>query len=146
MLALTLGRYSQRISILQALANGMATRVRTHLEATLKLEPKHADAHIALGLYHAEIVAKMGSLLAGVTYQASGDAVAHALSARAQARSRHRRLRKIEYANGLLLLDAKRHREQADQLYTAAAACEPADAMEQLDVERAQRCLHGPAP
>ncbi len=141
MLALTLGRYSQRISILQALANGMATRVRTHLEAALKLEPKHADAHIALGLYHAEIVAKMGSLLAGITYQASGDAALEHFR-RALKLVPGSPIAKIEYANGLLLLDAKRHREQADELYTAAAACEPADAMEQLDVERAQRYLH----
>jgi len=141
MLALALGRYSQRISILQALANGMATRVRTHLESALKLEPKHADAHIALGLYHAEIVAKMGSLLAGITYQASSDAALEHFR-RAVKLVPASPIAKIEYANGLLLLDANRHREQADELYTAAAAGEPADAMEQLDVERAQRYLH----
>ena len=47
MLALALGRYSQRISILKALANGIATRVRSHLDITLKLAPEHAEAHIA---------------------------------------------------------------------------------------------------
>ncbi len=140
MLALVLGRYSQRISILKALANGMATRVHSHLETALKLEPKHADAHIALGLYHAEIVAKMGSLLAGVTYQASGDAALEHFR-RALKLAPASPIAKIEYANGLLLLDARRHREQADELYTAAAACDPADAMEQLDVERARRYL-----
>src|SRR5271169_2099047 len=74
MLALALGRHSQRISIVKALADGIATRVRTHLDTTLALEPRHAEAHIALGLYHAEIVSKIGSLLAGLTYQASREA------------------------------------------------------------------------
>ena len=60
MLALALGRYSQRISIVKALASGIATRVREHLDSTVKLEPRHAEAQIALGLYHAEIVAKVG--------------------------------------------------------------------------------------
>jgi tetratricopeptide (TPR) repeat protein len=138
MLALALGRYSQRISIVKALADGIATRVRIHLDTALKLEPRHAEAYIALGLYHAEIVAKIGSLLAGLTYQASAEvAIEHFRHAiKLVPRSP---IAKIEYANGLLLLDANQYREQAAELYASAAATEPADAMEQLDVARAQR-------
>lgn len=58
--AQALGRYSQGISIAKALAQGLAGRVRASLERTLALEPKHADAHIAFGSYHAEIVGKVG--------------------------------------------------------------------------------------
>jgi len=138
MLALALGRYSQRISIVKALASGIATRVRAHLDTTVKLEPRHADAQIALGLYHAEIVAKVGSLLAGLTYQASsGAAIEH--FQRAIKLTPRSPIAQIEYANGLLLVDASKYRKQADELYASAAACEPQDAMEQLDVERAQR-------
>ena len=140
MLALALGRYSQRISIIKALANGIATRVRSHLDITLKLAPEHAEAHIALGLYHAEIVAKIGALLAGLTYQASGEAALEQFR-RAIKLTPRSPIANIEYANGLLLLDAQKHREQAQELYARAAATEPADAMEQLDVERAQRGL-----
>ncbi|HUI59622.1 MAG TPA: hypothetical protein VLX90_05340, partial [Steroidobacteraceae bacterium] len=50
MMALTQGRYSQRISIVQALADGLATSIRAELEATLELESRHAEAHVALGL------------------------------------------------------------------------------------------------
>ncbi len=138
MLALALGRYSQRISIVKALANGIATRVRSHLDVTLKLAPEHAEAHIALGLYHAEIVAKIGALLAGLTYQASGEAALEEFR-RALKLTPRSPIANIEYANGLLLLDARKHREQAQELYARAAAAEPADAMELLDVERAQR-------
>ncbi len=139
-LALVLGRLSQRISVLKALAEGLAGRVRVLLERTLELEPRHADAHIALGLYHAEIVGKLGTLAARLTYGASAKAAIehfrHALKLAPGSAIAH-----IEYAQGLLLLDARAHRAQADQLYERAAACKPADAMEALDVERARRAL-----
>jgi tetratricopeptide (TPR) repeat protein len=138
MLALAMGRYSQRISILKALSSGIATRVRSHLDTVLKLEPRHAEAHIALGLYHAEVVGKVGSLLARLTYQASADAAVEHLR-RAVKLTPASPIAQIEYANGLLLLDADKNRQQAQELYAHAAACEPADAMEQLDVERARR-------
>lgn len=137
-LALALGRYSQRISILQALADGLATRVRKHLETTLQLEPRHAEAHLALGLYHAEVVAKLGGLMARLTYGASADTAlehfAKALKLAPQSPIAH-----MEYAHGLLLLDARGNRERARAHYELAAACEPADAMEELDVARARR-------
>jgi tetratricopeptide (TPR) repeat protein len=138
LLALVLGRYSQRISILKALGAGLAGRVRNHLERTLQLEPQHAEAHVAFGLYHAEIVGKLGALAAALTYGVSRDAAIehfkHALEF-----APHSPIVHIEYANGLLLLDAGRYREQARTLYATAAAFEPADAMERLDVERARR-------
>ncbi|MFI4891284.1 MAG: hypothetical protein ACHQIL_12200 [Steroidobacterales bacterium] len=140
MLSLAMGRHSQRISILQALANGIATRVRTHLEATLKLEPRHAEAQIALGMYHAEIVAKIGALLAGLTYQASRDASMGHFH-RAIKLTPAAPIALIEYANALMLLDAHANRDQAQELYARAAAIVPADAMEELDVQRAQRHL-----
>jgi tetratricopeptide (TPR) repeat protein len=140
MLSLALGRHSQRISILQALANGIATQVRNHLDATLKLESQHAEAQIALGMYHAEIVAKIGSLLAGLTYQASGEAALEHFR-RALKLTPGSPIALIEYANGLTLLDANAHREQAAELYARAAAVKPGDAMEELDVQRAQRHL-----
>ena len=138
MLALALGRHSQRISIVKALADGIATRVRAHLDATLRLEPRHAEAHIALGLYHAEVVAKIGSLLAGLTYQASREAAIDHFR-QAIKLTPASPIAQIEYANGMLLVDANKFREQANELYARAAALEAGDAMEQLDVERARR-------
>jgi tetratricopeptide (TPR) repeat protein len=137
-LALALGRYSQGISILKALAAGIAGRVRTHLERTLDLEPQHAEAHVAFGLFHAEIVNKLGSLAAGLTYGASAEAALTHLR-RAAKLAPASAIIHIEHANGLMLLDADRYREQARQLYAEAAALEPADEMERLDIERARR-------
>jgi tetratricopeptide (TPR) repeat protein len=138
MLALVLGRYSQRISILKALAEGLAGRVRSHLERTLALEPRHAEAHLALGLYHAEIVSKLGGLAAGLTYGASRNAAVehfrHAVRLAPASPIIH-----MEYGNGLMLLDGERARGEASTLYEQAGACEPVDAMESLDAKRAQQ-------
>jgi tetratricopeptide (TPR) repeat protein len=134
-LALVLGRYSQRISILKALAAGLAGKVREHLERTLELE-----AHVAFGLYHAEIVNKLGSIAAGLTYGATGRAaLEHFRQALALAPASP--IIRMEYAHGLMLLDPDRNREQAQTLYEQAATCQPADEMERLDVARARRGL-----
>jgi len=141
LLALVLGRYSQRISILKALAEGLAGRVRSHLERALELEPRHAEAHLAFGLYHAEIIGKLGALAAALTYGASRDAALEHFG-RAARLAADSPIVLMERANGLLLLDARRYRDEARALYAQAAALVPSDAMERLDIERAQR---GPA-
>jgi len=80
----------------------------------------------------------MGSLLAGLTYQASRKAALEHFQ-RALKLTPESPIAHLEYANGLLLLDAGSNREQALELYRQAAELEPADAMELLDVERARR-------
>ena len=71
--ACALGRYSQGISITQALAQGFGGKIKDALNAAIKLEPKHADAYAAYGSYQAEIIDKVGSLMAGMTYGAKKD-------------------------------------------------------------------------
>jgi tetratricopeptide (TPR) repeat protein len=137
-LALVLGRYSQRISILRALAQGLAGRVHSHLQRTLALEPRHAEAHVALGLYHAEIINKLGALAASLTYGASRDqAIEHFQQAIKFAPKSP--IVNMEYANGLRLLDAQHYHAQIATLYQQAAACKPLDAMERLDTDRASQ-------
>ena len=81
--AQALGRYAQEISIAKALAQGIGDKVKASLDKTIKLEPRHAEAHIALGAYHAEIVSKVGGMLAGLTYGASREeAIRHFALAR----------------------------------------------------------------
>ena len=137
MLAFVIGRYAQQVSIVKALAQGIGTKVRNALDRTLELEPKHADAHIAIGLYHAEIIDKVGALAGRLTYGAdAATAVKHfeqALKLNPDSAIAH-----MEYANGLLMLHGDKKKGQAVELYRKAAACKPADAMERLDVEQAK--------
>lgn len=140
MLALVLGRYSQGISVVKAVAAGLAGRVRAHLDRTLALEPRHAEAHVALGLYHAELIGKLGSMAAALTFGASKDAAQEHFK-QALKLAPGSPIVHIEYAHGLMLLDASKHRATAEQLYAQAAEIEPLDAMEALDVARARRGL-----
>jgi len=135
-MAYGLGRYSQGISIAKALAHGLGARVKKALETTIELAPKHADAHIALGVYHAEIIDKVGSLL-GRTQGASKDAgLAHYKTAlRLNPTSA---IAMVEYANGLVMLEGEKRMKEATTLYEDAAGCEPLDAMERLDIEMAK--------
>jgi TPR repeat protein len=44
----------------------------------------------------------------------------------------------IEYANGLVMLEGDKKLKEATRLYEQAAAAQPIDAMERLDVELAK--------
>lgn len=140
--AYALGRYSQDISILKALAQGIGGKVKTSLDATLALAPRHADAHIALGVYHAEIIDKVGALVGALTYGARADAaIAHfkkALELNAGSA-----IARVEYARALLMLDRRANAAAAAALYRQAASLAPHDAMERLDIERATQELTG---
>lgn len=135
--AFVLGRYAQRVSIVKALAEGIGGKVRNALDRAVELQPAHADAQIALGLYHAEIIDKVGALAGRLTYGADAEkSVAH--FERALKLNRASAIAHMEYANGLLMLHGDRQKKKAVELYRKAAACAPADAMERLDVEQAK--------
>jgi hypothetical protein len=103
----------------------------------LKLAPKHADANIASGSYHAEIIDKVGALLGGVTYGAKKDVGLKHFET-ALKLNPDSAIARIEYANGLVMLEGKKALAKAEKLYEEAAACEARDAMEKLDVELAK--------
>ena len=119
---------------------GIATKVRAALDETLSLAPKHAEAHTALALYHAEIINKIGAMIGGLTYGAkASEAEKHikeALKLTPASPIAH-----IEHGNVLLLLDEKRNEDAAAAAYEKAAKCKPLDAMEALDAAYAQEQL-----
>ena len=135
-MAYALGRYSQGISITKALAQGLGGKVKSALETAIKLAPKHADAHIALGAFHAEVIDKVGSLL-GRTQGASKDAGLTMFNT-ALKLNPSSAIAMVEYANGLVMLEGDKKMKEAEKLYADAAACDPKDAMERLDVEMAK--------
>lgn len=135
--AFALGRYSQCLSVAQALAQGIAGKVRASLDSTLTLAPKHAEAHTALGLYHAEIVGKVGGMLAKLTYGASA-AEADKQLQQALKLTPDSPIAWIEYANALLLLHGDKREDDAAAAFDKAARCKPRDAMEALDAAHAR--------
>ena len=135
-MAYAIGRYSQGISVTKALSQGLGTKVKAALETTIELAPKHADAHIALGAFHAEVIDKVGSLL-GKT-QGASKAAGLAMFQQALKLNPSSAIAMVEYANGLVMLEGDKRMKEAEKLYADAAACSPADAMERLDVEMAK--------
>ena len=135
--AYALGRYSQGISVVKALSQGLGGKIKASLEQALKLAPKHADAHIALGTYHAEIIDKVGAMIGGMTYGAKKETgVEH--FGKALKLNPDSAIARIEYANGMIMMLGKAKMNEAEKLYQEAAKCKPADAMERLDVELAK--------
>lgn len=135
--AYALGRYSQGISVAKALAQGLGGRIKASLEQAIELQPRHADAHIALGTWNAEIIDKVGSMVGGLTY-----------GAKKEKGEKHFRtaldlnpdsaIARTEFADGLAMMFGRSRLKEAEELYAAAVAHEPADAMERLDVEAAR--------
>jgi tetratricopeptide (TPR) repeat protein len=138
--AFAMGRYSQGISIGKALAMGLAGKVRSSLDATLKLAPRHAEAHTALGIYHAEIIHKVGAMIGGLTYGAkASEAETHmktALKLTPDSPIAH-----VEHANMLLLLYGAKKEDAAAEAFETAGKLKPHDAMEKLDQEYAKAQL-----
>jgi len=138
--AFALGRYSQGLSIAKALKQGIAGKVRASLDAALELAPKHAEAHTALALYHAEIIGKIGAMIGGLTYGAkTAEAESHiktALKLTPDSPIAH-----IEHGNVLMLLHGEKQEDTAAAAYEKAAKLKPADAMEALDAAYARAQL-----
>lgn len=138
--AFALGRYSQGLSIAKALKQGIAGKVRDSLDTALDLSPKHAEAHTALALYHAEIIGKIGAMIGGLTYGAkAAEAESHiktALKLTPDSPIAH-----IEYGNILMLLHGDKKEDAAAAAYEKAAKLKPQDAMEALDAGYAREQL-----
>ena len=135
--AYALGRYGQGISVVKALAQGFGGKIKDALTRAIKLAPTHADAHIAYGAYQAEVVNKVGGLVAGMTYGAKKDSAIEHFQ-KAVKLNPDSAIARIEYANGLILLFGKEKLDEATKLYEQAAKMKPMDAMERLDVELAK--------
>ncbi len=137
--AYALGRYAQEISVARAMAQGLGAQVEAALHRTLQLAPRHADAQLALGLFHAEVIDKIGPRLGP---QQGGDRDEGLRLLRAGlAANPGSAIAKMECADGLVMLLGDAAIGEADRLYAEAAQCEPRDAKEWLDVQRARAAL-----
>ena len=92
----------------------------------------HADAHIALGAYHAEVIDKVGALIGGMTYGARKD-IGLQMYRKGLALNPDSAMARLEYACGLVMLEGDPNNPEATRLYQQAAAVEPLDAKERLD-------------
>jgi tetratricopeptide (TPR) repeat protein len=135
--AYALGRYSQGISI-QSAGQGLGRQDQGKSRAgAMTLAPKHADAHIALGTWHAEIIDKVGSLVGGLTYGAKKEASEKHFRSALELNP-DSAIARTEYADGLVMTFGRSRLKDAEKLYDEAIKCTAVDAMEYLDLAAAK--------
>lgn len=132
-----LQHYSQGISVAKALAQGLGNKVKHSLERAIALSPRHADARIALGAFHAEVIDKVGPLIGGMTYGAKKDMALRLFQEALQLQPASA-LGRTEYANALIMLEGEIRMAEATILYEQAARATPLDAVQYLAIEMAQ--------
>ena len=117
-------------------------------EATLALDPGHALAHLALGGWNADIVARAGGLPARVMYGATKKEAA-ARFERALELAPESKVVLLDYALRLPKLDGKKGRERAQELLSKAVGLPVGDVYEGFVHERAVaelKALEGEQP
>ena len=135
--AYALGRYAQGISVARALAQGLTGQVRAGLDRTIALNARHADARLALAVFHAEVIDKVGEMVGSITHGARREDSLR-LFDESFALHPHSVIGRIEHANALLMLGGAAHAARATELYEQAAHADAADAAERLAVELAR--------
>ena len=135
--AYALARYGQGISVAKALAQGLGTKTKESLQKAIALSPRHADARIALGAFHARVIDKVGPLIGQMTYGVHKN-IALQLIQEALRLHPGSAVAMVEYANALLILEGDGKMEEAHSFYEQAAASTPLDALEHLEVEMAR--------
>ena len=132
-----LSQYCQGLNVAKALALGLSAQAKTHLELAVALAPHHADAHLALAHFHADLIDKVGPLIAQMSYGASAQ-TAMGLLAHAASLQTRSLMGLIEQARALVLLQGEVALAQATALYEEALRFKPLDAAEQLEIELAR--------
>lgn len=136
-LAYALSRHAQAVSVARTLAQGLGSQIKHALEHLIALRPDHAEAHVALGAFHAEVIDKVGPLVGRMTYGVRADA-AEALFVRGLALQPESASGCMAWAHALLVLHGPGRLDEATALYERAAAITPLDARQRMDQALAQ--------
>lgn len=137
--AVAMGRYSQSISIFEALAQGFGGRIKEQLQKCLELSPKHPEAHATFAGWHAAISDQAGAMMGRMLYGATQDG-AHEHYELAVSHGPESLIARTEYARGLEVMygdkepDIRKHLEQSLQIKAH-------DATERLDQQLAREHL-----
>lgn len=138
--AVAMGRYSQFISMIEALAQGFGGRIKEQVEKCLELVPDHAEAHATFAGWHAGISDQAGALMGRMLYGATQDG-AHEHYDEAVRLAPDSVVPQIEYARGLQVMYGDSERASIVEKLEKAMLLTPVDAMQRLDQEAARKEL-----
>lgn len=115
-----LGRYSQQIGVVEAISEGLASKMRDQIDAALALEPDNASAHMLLANWHAAIINNSG-FVGRMIYGAEEEEVFAHFAEAIRISPADAQIR-IEFARAILELDEQDNAALArEQLDTALA-------------------------
>ena len=134
-----IGRYAQIIGSMKAARQGFAGRIRDAFEAALTIDPDMAEAHISLGAWHAEGIEE-GGFMARALFGASRKTAAEHFE-RGLALDPNSKVVLFEYARGQLMLNERKNRDRAREVFERVREIAPANAADRLLDERAARKL-----
>jgi hypothetical protein len=140
MYAVSMGRYSQFISMIEALAQGFGGRIKGQVEKCLELAPNHAEAHATFAGWHAGISDQAGALMARMLYGATQDG-AHEHYDEAVKLAPEHVVPWIEYARGLEVMYGDSERAAMIEKLEHAMQLTAGDAMQRMDQEAARKQL-----
>ena len=138
--AVAMGRYSQFISMIEALGQGFGGRIKDQLEKCLALEPNHAEAHSTFAGWNAAIAVQAGPMMAKLLYGATKDG-AHEHYDVAVRLAPDTVVAHVEYARGLEVMYGDAKRSSIIEKLEAAIQQTAVDAMQRMDQEAARKQL-----
>lgn len=138
--AVAMGRYSQFISMIEALAQGFGGRIKEQVEKCLALEPNHAEAHATFAGWHAGISDQAGSMMAKMLYGATQDG-AHEHYDEAVRLAPDTVVPHVEYARGLEVMYGDAECSSIIEKLETAMRQTAVDAMQRMDQDAARRQL-----
>ncbi len=119
-----------------AFANGVATQAKENFERAIQLDPKLVVARVALGRWHAEIVAHGVGFLFGGSVDEALKQFEESVRLEPKSIMVH-----SNYARMLLTLDKQKNRDAARSHLEIAVGIDPRDATERMEQDGAKRLL-----
>ena len=140
-LAYVLSLHLQNMAPNARLDNAQLQVQHMALQSALQIAPRHAEAQLALGIFHATLVGRMGAIAAKMRCGANATAAEHHLET-ARRLMPANPLAWLETGNALLTLAGMRRSAAVTEAFERAAKLTPHDAAEALDAAWARTQLH----
>ncbi|HMO44443.1 MAG TPA: hypothetical protein PKB14_00265 [Rubrivivax sp.] len=141
MYAVTLGRYSQTMTPLEALTDGLVARMKEQIDLCLAIDDRHAEALATLAGWHAAITTESGEMMARMMYGATEEAAIELYEKAVQC-APDSPVPYIEFAQGLeKLYGAEGAVDRIRANLQKGLGVKPIDAMQQLDAKHAAALL-----
>lgn len=123
-----------------AISQELCSRIRSMLEMALQRAPQHADTHLALGIFHAELIARKGSVMGAIGHGVRREKGLEHFETALRLNPESVTVRR-EFAQGLLQMFGRSRQDEALDLYEQALRCVVADATERLELELVRSVL-----